>query len=111
MMVAERAKTEKTFANVNRPASAQPLVANVRFQISVDGKTVTIEAKFQTAETHLPLYTHLDREAFIFHTSFEIRFMGAPIPRDDSITLASHQISGSIMLNVAVQGRAKLKVR
>jgi hypothetical protein len=111
LFVGERAKTERTFADANRPARAQPLVANIRFQIQVEGKTVSVEAKFQTAETLGAMYAYLEREVFESVPSFEIRFMNKPIPRDDSVTLASQKISGPIMLNVDVQGKAKLKQR
>jgi hypothetical protein len=111
IFVGEHARTEKTFADVNRSPRAQSLVANVRFQILIDKKTVSVEAKFQTAEKLDALYAYLEREVFASVQSFEIRFLGKPIPRDGAVTMASQKICGPIMLNVAVQGKATLKVR
>jgi hypothetical protein len=110
LLVGERAKQEKTFADVRRPPKVQPLTANVKFQVLIEKNTINVEAKFQTSESLAALYTYLETEVFESVNSFEIRFMAKPIPRDARVTLASEKLCGPIMLTVVVSGKAKLKV-
>jgi hypothetical protein len=111
MLVGERTRQEKTFADVKKGPRVQPLVANVKFQILIDKTTVSVEAKFQTSESLAALYGYLEKEVFESVGSFEVRFMGKAIARDEAVTLASQKICGPIMLTVAVTGAAKLKAR
>jgi hypothetical protein len=100
----------KTFADVQRPVRQQPLVANVRFVITHDGKTVTAEAKFQAAEPCAALYTFLEANVFASVEKIDVKFMTQVISRGDALTLASQKIAGPIMLNVFVTGKATLKI-
>jgi hypothetical protein len=100
----------KTFADVQRPVRQQPLVASVRFMVTCSGKTVTAEAKFQTAEPCAALYAFLEANVFASVENFDVKFMTQVIPRDDKLTLASQKIAGPIMLSVFVTGRAILKI-
>lgn len=102
----------KTFADTSKGASrAQPLTANVKFNISSKGPTCFAEAKFATSEKLSALYTFLDTEVFSHVGQYEIiqPYPRAVIPRDDEKTLASQKICGHVMFQVIVKGDAKFR--
>lgn len=102
----------KTFADANRGATrAQPLTANIKFNIQSKGPTCFAEARFATSEKLSALYTFLETEVFTQVCQYEIiqPYPRSVIPRDDEKTLASQKISGHVMFQVVVKGDAKFR--